>query len=223
MVDCPNLDAKLRSYPEGLRLNHLTLLEFLDASINIFSKQIFHTLFEHVLPRILLVWETSKAYHLAVEDIYRGPQNFKPIISVISANQVKILFPVKQLRMAHRRLAQSYNDTVKIFRHSGIEVEFTSELVCIHGDDVLVSNLFGLKQSIAFVDLCISADETRKLFLDLQKVFFVRNRVRILFRLLNQLFVKYTGCEILGIEDSNFLLIDENHEETFIQEKALID
>lgn len=86
-----------------------------------------------------------------------------------------------------------------------------------------MSYFLGLQKTIAFVHFGVSTHQTCKLFLDLLKMLFVGHRVRFVLRLLVELFIYYAGCEVLGIQDPYLFFVYKDHEETFIQEEALVD
>ena len=95
MVDCSDFNAEFCSHSESFGLHHLALLEFFDAGVNVFSEEILHAFFQLVFSGFFLVRKACESNHFAIKDINSSPQNLKPIISIISSNEIKVFFPMQ--------------------------------------------------------------------------------------------------------------------------------
>lgn len=82
MVYGTYFDAEFGGDSQSPGLYHVAFLKLFDASVDILSKQIFHTILELKLTRFSLVRETCEAHHLAVEDVYGSSEDFEPIIGI---------------------------------------------------------------------------------------------------------------------------------------------
>jgi hypothetical protein len=201
----------------------LALLELFDAGVNVLSKKLLHSLTQMVLPVLLDIWNASKSNNLACVDIKSCPKDLEPVTCVCFPNEIKVLLPVNQLSLAHRRLAQCQHDSVIVLANRRVEVELAPNLVLVHSDDIFVPDLLLLEQPVPFVNLGISADQPCKFFFHLQKLLFVHLSVILGILLLKHLLVKNTRCEVLRVENSHFFLVYENKEQALVQEKALVN
>ena len=129
-----------------------------------------------------------------------------------------------QFALTYGRFTQSHDNTIVILSYSGHEVELRPELIGIHSQNVFMPDLLLLQEPVPLVHLSVSTDQACKLLLHLQKVLLVLKGALLLrFLRLCHFFVKDTWCEVLSVQDSHFLLVDEDEEERLVEEEALVD
>ena len=81
---------------------------------------------------------------------------------------------MNELTLAYRRLTKGNHDSAEVLAYRGVEIEFAPELILIHSNDIFVSDLFLLQETISFVHFSVGAHHSGELLFYLHELLLVR-------------------------------------------------